>query len=308
MQYIASVRAALRASAPVVAIPIEGRAPVCIRARLLKGALKGVTIHSVTVLENGSLKITGTAEGSVRTSSTFIPVNRQIALREIREWSYKEHAKRVKQINHGVLSAQEQRALKLKKAEQESIAVLKQAQKDVEDIYRQAREHISPVMFPASEDHRKTVLTEYREYRAQQPFRKRGATIRWQLAELRKELETVSVMKGKRRERKKRYAKAAKHVPRMLAIMRELAALDAAYKALIPDVWHPFEYHSDGGYWIDPWIAKRPKAQTCTRKDYWREDDSYNRKALCTELIEARANIRALTPPEDELTEERMAA
>ena len=61
MDHIASVRAALKASAPVVAIPVEGRAPVCIKARLLKGALKGVTIHSVKVLENGWLKVTGRA-------------------------------------------------------------------------------------------------------------------------------------------------------------------------------------------------------------------------------------------------------
>jgi hypothetical protein len=53
MDHIASVRAALKAASlkssapPVVAIPVEGRVPVCIRARLLKGALKGVTIHVV---------------------------------------------------------------------------------------------------------------------------------------------------------------------------------------------------------------------------------------------------------------------
>ena len=42
MQYIKSVQAALRATAPFVAIPVEGHAPACVRAKLLKGALKGV--------------------------------------------------------------------------------------------------------------------------------------------------------------------------------------------------------------------------------------------------------------------------
>jgi hypothetical protein len=44
MEHLNSVRAALRASAPVIAIPVPGHAPVCIRAKLLKGALKGVCV------------------------------------------------------------------------------------------------------------------------------------------------------------------------------------------------------------------------------------------------------------------------
>ena len=55
MDHINSVRAALKAASvkgsapPVLAIPIPGRAPVCIRTQLLKGALKGVTIDSVEI-------------------------------------------------------------------------------------------------------------------------------------------------------------------------------------------------------------------------------------------------------------------
>jgi hypothetical protein len=38
MDHINSIRAALRAKAPVVAVPVEGHAPICVRAKLLKGA------------------------------------------------------------------------------------------------------------------------------------------------------------------------------------------------------------------------------------------------------------------------------
>lgn len=43
-QLIGMIQSAVKAKAPIVAIPVEGRAPVCVRAKLLKGALKGVTI------------------------------------------------------------------------------------------------------------------------------------------------------------------------------------------------------------------------------------------------------------------------
>ena len=57
MEHLNSIRAALRGAAPVVAIPVPGHAPVCIRAKLLKGALKGVTIDSVEITETRWLRI-----------------------------------------------------------------------------------------------------------------------------------------------------------------------------------------------------------------------------------------------------------
>jgi hypothetical protein len=89
MDHINSIRAALRAKAPVVAVPVEGHAPICVRAKLLKGALKGVTILSVKVLENRWLKVTGVdmnRGGLVHTCSKFAPMDRRIALQEIGEW------------------------------------------------------------------------------------------------------------------------------------------------------------------------------------------------------------------------------
>ena len=73
-KYVKSVEAALRATAPFVAIPVEGHAPACVRGKLLKGALKGVAVHSVKIItapatpscESGRwLEIRGMAEGGV---------------------------------------------------------------------------------------------------------------------------------------------------------------------------------------------------------------------------------------------------
>ena len=47
MEYMSAIQFALKAKAPVVAIPVADRVPVFIRTKLLKGALKGVTIDSV---------------------------------------------------------------------------------------------------------------------------------------------------------------------------------------------------------------------------------------------------------------------
>ena len=79
MEHLNSIRAALRGAAPVVAIPVPGHAPVCIKAKLLKGALKGVTIDSVEITETRWLKIKGHA-GNVHTSCSIVPISRYDAL------------------------------------------------------------------------------------------------------------------------------------------------------------------------------------------------------------------------------------
>jgi hypothetical protein len=121
------VMTASKGKSPVVAIPIEGKAPVCVRTKLLKGALKNVTVKSVDVfympnietLEKpeqiylgypaGSvqpegpanlvitpgerrLRITG-RDGFVKTSCTLIPVPRRTAIKELSAWSEKERVK-----------------------------------------------------------------------------------------------------------------------------------------------------------------------------------------------------------------------
>jgi hypothetical protein len=128
-QTVYAIQSALKAKSPIVALPVEGHAPFCMRAKLLKGALKGVTITSAEVerienqflveldgeYRNGSyqrregpqqqktsvhfsLRIRGTAgmvngPSSIRTSCRFIPLSRHIALKELSAWNEKERVK-----------------------------------------------------------------------------------------------------------------------------------------------------------------------------------------------------------------------
>jgi len=313
MEYLNAIRAALKGSAPVLAIPVEGRVPVCIKAKLLKGALKGVTIDSVVLLENGWLKVTGRdlrggLHPCVRTSCTFAPMDRYQALRLLSDWSEKERKKRVKVINQGVLSAQAQRELKKAKIEAEADKVLQQARKDEQLIMAAARKHSNPATTPVSDSARETILADHRAYREQQGVRKRGSVIRWRIKNLKAELEKITVQKGERRGPKKTYARRQKDIPKMLLAMREIASLEKQFKILYPPLWIANEYIGNGGYWAENWIAKRSKELAYRVDGYWRGEDQYDRKAEAQELKEARLNIRALTPPEDEETQEQIAA
>jgi hypothetical protein len=329
MDHINSVRAALKAASvngtppPVLAIPIPGHAPVCIRTQLLKGALKGVTIDSVALLENGWVKITGMA-GRVHTSCSLVPMERWKALQAIREWSIREHQKRVKIINQGVLSAQAQRELKKKQIEGEADEVLIEARMEETRILAAAKAHINPAMEPVSEERRQSIIESYAAFRAQRGTRKRGAVIRWKLAKLRKEKaamvkvqhvydevpSTLYRRRHKTLKSKVTVLRRKKDAVRYAALIYQIGKLEKQYESLYPDRWVSNEYIGNGGYSIDSWIDKRPKDQTVNTKDWWRgqdETDSYSRKDEAQRLKEARANIRALTPPEDE-TEEMQAA
>jgi hypothetical protein len=99
-ELIGMVMSAAKAKAPIVAIPREGLAPICLRSKLLKGALKGVKIHSVTVLDHGWLQIRG-MDGQVRTCSKFAPLNRPVALKELSKWSEREREKHNKRVLMG---------------------------------------------------------------------------------------------------------------------------------------------------------------------------------------------------------------
>jgi hypothetical protein len=313
MEYMSAIQFALKAKAPVVAIPVADRVPVFIRTKLLKGALKGVTIDSVKLLENGWIKIEGRAKGDgnsipVRTCSTFAPMDRNPALRLIGKWSIKEREKRIKVINQGVLSASEQRALKLKAAEQAGIAELIRAQKDVEEIYREAREHVNPPMVYSSEEDRPDTLAEYSDFRKHRHVRKYGAVIRWKIDKLKETLASITVIKGKRHERKRRYARKAADAPKMLLIMRQITALEAEFETVYPPKWRSWGGDPKNGMYWDSWTEKHPTKQTCSRAYSWRSEDSYDRQALARRLREAISDIRALTPPQDETEEMPIAA
>jgi hypothetical protein len=334
MDHLNSIRAALRANCPVVAVPVEGHAPICVRANLLKGALKGVIIDSVEVLPNRWLKIKGHA-GFVHTSSSFAPIDRRIALQEIGEWRHKEILRRKKVALQGVLSASEQRAMKLKAAEKAGIAELIQAQREEKEILAAARAHSNPALTPVDTERRQDIIGEYAAFRAQRGNRKRGAVIRWKLTELRK--QKAAMVKEERTYEEKPYTvspfarrrkvlvgtkivlRRKKDAIKYAAVIYQIGRLEKQYNALYPadcrESW-------DGStkYYTDSWITKKPREQTYYGSHGWRDrvewdkkdedrqnDVEYNRERLrrtAEHLKNVRGDIRALTPPEDELTED----
>ena len=329
MDHINSVRAALKAASvkgsapPVLAIPIPGRAPVCIRTQLLKGALKGVTINSVALLESGWVKITGTAQGGVHTSCSLVPIERWKALQAIREWSIREHEKRVKIINQGVLSPQMRRELLKKSIEGEADAVLAEARKDEALILAAARSHANPAMAPVSDEARERVIESYAAFHGQRGNRKRGAVIRWRLAKLRKEkaamvkvqhvYEEVPSTLYRRRHKtlksKVTVLRRKKDAVKYAALIYQIGRLEKQYESLYPPKLHVW-FDGSQSYNVDSWINNRPKDQTVNTKDWWRskDKDRYDRKDEARKLKEARANIRALTPPADEETNQEQIA
>lgn len=328
MDHINSVRAALKAASvkgsapPVLAIPIPGRAPVCIRTQLLKGALKGVTIHSVALMENGWVKITGMA-GMVHTSCSLKPYPRWDALRLISDWAERERRKRVKIINQGVLSAQMRRELLKKSIEGEADAVLAEARKDEALILAAAREHINPVMAPVSDEARERITESYAAFHGQRGNRKRGAVIRWKLAKLRKDKaamvkvqhvydevpSTLYRRRHKTLKSKVTVLRRKKDAVKYAALIYQIGRLEKQYESLYPPKLHVW-FDGSQSYNVDSWINNRPKDQTVNTKDWWRskDKDRYDRKDEARKLKEARANIRALTPPADEAEELSQAA
>ena len=290
MNHIEAVRAALKATAPVVAIPVEGRVPVCIRARILKGALKGVEIRSVELLENGWLKVTGMA-GRVHTCSKFAPIERWKALIEIREWSIREKEKRVRVINQGVLNAQTRRELAKRKIEAEADTALADAYESVQAVCKQARKHVNPCVYSSYDE------GQYESLRATRHLRKRGSVIQWRLKQLREALCKITYSKGQKRGPKKTFATRREYIPRMVLLNREIAKLEAQFKALFPPVWVTREYWDEGGYWQSTGIPERPKRHP-------EREDTYNRAELAEQLREARGTIRALAPEEINVPEQ----
>lgn len=327
MEHLNSIRAALRGAAPVVAIPVPGHAPVCIKAKLLKGALKGVTIDSVEITETRWLKIKGHA-GNVHTSCSFTPISRYDALKAISEWSYRERKKRKVIALQGVLSASEQRALKLKQAEQAGIAELIEARKVEAEILSNAT--VCPVLTPVDALDRESIIESYAAYRAQRGIRKRASVIRWRLKKLREEKAVMVVEKREYEERpsispfarRRRVMTGKKIVLRRkgdalkyAAILYKIGELEKQYESLSLREWRKCEWDGeDHGYFLDTWIDKRPKEQTYSVSYSWRDRnyDTESSRARLTNMAErlrnARANIRALTPPEDEAEELSQAA
>jgi hypothetical protein len=357
VKHLNSIRAALRANgaAPVLAIPVPGHAPICVKAKLLKKALKGVTIDSVKVLPNRWLEVKGRAISKnnsyssfpVHTCSKFAPIDRNKALLMIWDWSEKERKKRKKVSAMGVLSAKEQRALKLKQAEKAGIAELIQAQKEEVEILSEARESIFPVITPLDAEDRAEVIAEYSNFRKSLPNRKRGAVIRWKLDKLRKQVKEMTKVKCEYEERPaiSPYARRRRTLKRKFVVLRkqgdklkyaallyQIGQLEKQFDSLYPRICKHYDFDGAQQYWVDSWITKRPKGQSYSIPWGWHDgcgtveevEDGYDCdweedyrshvknipqiKKWAAQLKEARANIRALTPPADEQEELSQAA
>lgn len=144
------LQSAIKAKAPVVAIPVEGHAPFCVDGKRLRTWAKGVTITRVEVVANpdeyycedvplptgyvdscgwchptgpkdikcvtvkGSrwLEIAGHV-GKIRTKARFVPITRAKAIETLSKWSEQERARLEKKTLLGALSPAAKRALKL---------------------------------------------------------------------------------------------------------------------------------------------------------------------------------------------------
>jgi hypothetical protein len=331
MQYVKSVEAALRGTAPFVAIPVEGHAPACVRSSLLKGALKGVKVHSVKIItanpsttsDSGRwLQIKGIAEGGVRTSCKIVVTNTRnhLVWLELSKWADKEREKRVKVISQGILNPAERKALKLKEAmekeERRRNAELIAAQREEAQILAQARSRVFPDITPDDEESRARVIAEYSEFRSHRFNRKRASVIRWKLAKLREQVKAMTTEKREYEEKprisiysrrrrtcigKTTVLRRKKDAMQYAAAVYQIGKLESEFKALYPPRWHEWASLEDGGYWVDSFIAKRPKGKTYRVPWQWeRSEDVDTLRKLAERLREARANIRALTPPPDE--------
>jgi hypothetical protein len=339
-QYVKAVEAALRATAPFVAIPVEGHAPACVRAKLLKGALRGVSITSVKILtDDGSGNrwlhiqgiagelVKGRATSNVRTSCkmTVINVKCSTVWDEMRKWTNRERDKRIKVINQGILNPAERKALKLKeviaKEEKRRNAELIEAQEEEAEIIAQAKGSIAPVITPREAEDRAEVMAEYAQFRACRHVRKRGSVIRWRMKQLQGEVDKITVLKGRSRFKKTRELRTQKDKLKYMALLYQIGQLEAQFKPLYPDRHVESEYVNDGrGYFIGSFQEKRPNEQAyivpwnwhdgCVPIEEQRDEDGEiyltGIKRLAERLKEARANVRSLTPPTDEDDGEQM--
>lgn len=180
---------ALKAKAPVVAIPVEGHAPVCVNRARLAGWSKGVHILTVEVepfspveefekakgpvrYQNGVytcpegpenrivrvvggrwLKITGVSgrNGHIRSTAKFYGIPRTQACKELSKWSAKEREKLEKKIMLGALSKDQRKALKRAKFEDDGEGMIPVMVAGKEDADPKTRHMGVPVSIPEME-------------------------------------------------------------------------------------------------------------------------------------------------------------
>lgn len=109
------IASAIKAKAPIVAIPVDGHAPVCLNRKRLAAWSKGVTILSAHVVDR-TLVIAGRA-GNVKVTARFYGIDRRVAVKELSKWSQLERERRTKKILLGALSPEQKKSLKMAKYE-----------------------------------------------------------------------------------------------------------------------------------------------------------------------------------------------
>ena len=118
MVYANAVKAAMKGKAPIVAIPVQGGAPVCVNRRRLAAWGKGIEIQRVKIEEfapnHRLLKVEGPVSkvngqligrGYIRCRASFVVIDRRTAMKELGEWADKERVKVGKKRLLGVLVA-----------------------------------------------------------------------------------------------------------------------------------------------------------------------------------------------------------
>lgn len=96
MTNLLAIASAVKGKAPIVAIPVEGAAPICIRRKVLAGWSKGVTIQSMKLGEHRWLHLAGIAKNGVVCKASFAPISRINAMNELYKWTAKERENRKK--------------------------------------------------------------------------------------------------------------------------------------------------------------------------------------------------------------------
>lgn len=169
---------AAKGKAPIVAIPIEGHAPVCLPRKRLAAWLKGVEVHSVElksqpdvwyfvpgkrlpgcrlnenknleyqqgpldvscarVTGERALKIEGRA-GNVKTRCTMFVIRREMAALENWKWAEKERAKNLKVIGQGAISTAALKEAKKAAKEKERAAKLIAMERSGSDELEEAK-------------------------------------------------------------------------------------------------------------------------------------------------------------------------
>jgi hypothetical protein len=109
------IASAIKAKAPIVAIPVEGHAPIYVYRKRLAAWSKGVTVITAHV-QGRFLLIEGRA-GNVKTRASFNSIGRRKAIKELSVWSERNRLRLQKKILLGALSPDQKKALKRLKHE-----------------------------------------------------------------------------------------------------------------------------------------------------------------------------------------------